>query len=111
MVYTTSTITDSENDNTNKPTTTELFSNYPNPFNPTTTINFYLNEKNHVMIDIFNIKGQKINTLTDKFFEIGSHSVIWDGLDGSGHPASSGVYFYRLKTDKFESVKKMILMK
>jgi flagellar hook assembly protein FlgD len=88
-----------------------LLNNYPNPFNPSTTINFSVKEKQQVLIEVFNIKGQKVATLTNKEYDNGSHSVIWNGLDDAERPTSSGVYFYRMKTENYESIKKMILMK
>jgi hypothetical protein len=90
---------------------TKLEGCYPNPFNPETTISFTLNQFSNVVIDIFNIKGQKVKTLIDDHFERGSHKVVWDGKDGSGNSASSGLYFYRMATPEYSAVKKMILMK
>jgi subtilisin family serine protease len=83
-----------------------LSQNYPNPFNPTTTINFSLPENTNVKIDIFNQLGQKIIELVNAQFQSGNHSIQWNA---SHYP--SGVYFYEMRTDKFTSVKKLILMK
>ncbi len=93
------------------PLITELSGNYPNPFNPTTKISFALNEDQHVRIDIFNIKGEKVLTLVNDKFDAANHSVQWSGLDESGRPVTSGVYFYRMKTDDYQSTRKMILLK
>jgi hypothetical protein len=87
--------------------------NYPNPFNPSTTISYKLpaNVKNPI-IEIFNIKGQKVKTLADNQFTPGSHSVVWNGKDESGKPVSSGIYFYKLQVNgKMESMKKCLLLK
>ncbi|MCK4653950.1 MAG: right-handed parallel beta-helix repeat-containing protein, partial [Candidatus Cloacimonetes bacterium] len=93
------------------PLITKLNQNYPNPFNPTTTINYSLKENSKVSINIYNIKGQKVRTLIKDKLEAGNYSVIWYGKDNNGKSVSSGIYFYKLKTDKFEKTKKMILMK
>jgi hypothetical protein len=88
-------------------------SNFPNPFNPSTTIKYELpvNVENPV-IEIYNIKGQKVKSLVEEFSESSNHSVIWDGNDESGKPVSSGVYFYKLSVnDKSESVRKCLLLK
>ncbi|MCL1827585.1 MAG: T9SS type A sorting domain-containing protein [Candidatus Cloacimonetes bacterium] len=62
-------------------------------------------------IDIFNIKGQKIRSLGKDYQQAGKHSIVWNGLDDSGNAVSSGVYFYRLKTEDTTSIKRMMLMK
>jgi len=87
-------------------------SNYPNPFNPSTTIEFSLADNSKIELSIFNIKGQKIRVLANNEFNQGSHSVIWNGDDKFGIPISSGVYLYKLNVnDKTESVKKCLLLK
>jgi len=90
---------------------TELRSNHPNPFNPTTTINYSLKENANVSINIYNIKGQKVNQLVSDQLSAGRHSVVWDGRDENNRSVSSGIYFYKLKTANFEKTKKMILLK
>jgi hypothetical protein len=74
----------------------KLMGNYPNPFNPTTTIKFSLAEKGNVELTIYNIKGQKVKKLAKDFLDKGEHSVIWNGDDELGKTVSSGIYFYRL---------------
>ena len=93
------------------PLVTSLDGNYPNPFNPTTTIKFGLHEVQVVSLNVYNIKGEKVRTLVSGELEAGYHSIVWDGRDESGKPAASGVYFYKMKADKFLQTKKMILMK
>jgi len=88
------------------------FSNHPNPFNPTTTIEFSILNDSKIEISIFNIKGQKIKTLTQNEFTKGSHSIIWNGDDEFNKRVSSGIYFYKLKVDdKTEAVRKCLLLK
>jgi hypothetical protein len=95
---------------------TFLNQNFPNPFNPNTVIGFQISEtgdssSNFVNIAVYNIRGQLVRTLVDDFFTVGEHSVVWDGTDESGRNVSSGIYFYKMKTDNQLQTKKMILMK
>lgn len=85
--------------------------NYPNPFNPTTTISFSIPEESKVVLSIFNIKGQKIKSLLSDQIPAGEHSIVWNGEDFNGKKVSSGIYLYKLKTENHEETKKMILMK
>ena len=90
----------------------KLIGNYPNPFNPTTTISFSIPVESIVDISVFNIKGQKVKTLINNEYSKGSHSVFWNGDDDSGKVISSGIYYYQLKVNgKAEAVKKCLLMK
>lgn len=93
------------------PNITRLIGNSPNPFNPVTRINFALAEAGQVEITIFNIKGEKVKTLTDEFYEAGNHSLIWDGSNENGKSEASGIYFYKMRTGMYTSSMKMILMK
>jgi len=79
---------------------------YPNPANPTTTIGFTLPEAGHVIVEIYNIAGQKVDTLVDDEMSAGKHSMVWDG---SGF--SAGVYFYTVKSGKFSKTMKVTLLK
>ncbi len=88
-----------------------LLGNYPNPFNPTTTIAFNLSNEDDVMISIFNIKGQMVKEFYSRSYPKGYNTVIWDGLGSNGLVVSSGVYFYSLKSSSGTYNKKMILMK
>ncbi|MDP8233076.1 MAG: choice-of-anchor J domain-containing protein [Candidatus Zophobacter franzmannii] len=88
-----------------------LIGNYPNPFNPETTIKFSIDTPTDVKIDIFNIKGQQVKTIANSLFNAGSHSVLWNGMDSNGSIVPSGVYFYRMQSGMNSQVKKMILMK
>ena len=86
-------------------------SNYPNPFNPTTTIEYSLPSETNVELDIFNIKGQKVKTLAQGGHKAGVHSVTWNGNNSFGKQVSSGIYFYRLKTNSKTVNRKILLLK
>ena len=91
---------------TNKTYQFELAQNYPNPFNPTTTIQFSIPETSFIELSVFDILGRKVAKLVEGKFEVGTHKVTFDATN-----LSSGIYFYKLKSEKFSAVKKMILMK
>jgi len=93
------------------PASYSLSANYPNPFNPTTIIEFSLPEKTHVNISVYNILGQHITTLIDDFKSAGSHSIVWNGRGNSGHPIATGVYLYRMQAGNYIETKKMVLLK
>jgi hypothetical protein len=86
-------------------------SNYPNPFNPETTISFTIQNSNKVTLDVYNIKGQKIKTLLNDQINRGKHSIVWNGVDKNNNPVSSGVYLYSLKTRDQQITKRMLLLK
>jgi len=89
-----------------------LKQNYPNPFNPITTIKFSIQNNSEIELVVYNIKGQKLKSLTNKEFIKGNHSVIWNGNDDLGNPVSSGIYYYLLNVNgKTEAVKKCLLLK
>ncbi len=81
-------------------------SNHPNPFNPSTILAFALPSDSYVRLDIYNILGQKVETLVDEHLSAGNYSYDWDGSK-----VASGIYLYRLTTDQFSATKKMVLMK
>ncbi len=86
--------------------------NYPNPFNPTTTISFSIPEESKVELSIYNIKGQKIKSLLNGQITAGEHSIVWNGEDDEVKKVSSGVYLYKLNVDgKTEAIKKCLLLK
>ena len=85
--------------------------NYPNPFNPFTSIEFSLDNNGFVTLDIFNITGQKVNTLFAKNLPAGSHYVVWNGSDANGSVVSSGIYFCRLIMGGSVAVHRMVLVK
>ncbi len=90
---------------------TSLNGNYPNPFNPETTISLSLKDTAPVKVEIFNLKGQLVKTLVNGTLPAGKHNLVWKGMDNNGKAVSSGVYFYKMSTGKYSSTKKMILMK
>jgi subtilisin family serine protease len=88
-----------------------LNQNYPNPFNSSTTIEYSLPTRSHVVINIYNILGQKINTVVDKTESVGKHTAQWGGLNYEGKAVSSGMYLYQIRSGSFVETKKMLLLK
>jgi hypothetical protein len=93
------------------PTEFALQQNYPNPFNPSTTIKYQLAEGANVVLEIYNLAGQKVRTLVNERQEAGYYSVVWDGLNERGERLASGMYFYRINAGKFAQVNKMVMLK
>ena len=93
------------------PTATALMQNFPNPFNPVTTIAFDLTAAGRVRIDIYDVSGRLLATPVDAAKVAGRHQVEWNGKDASGSLVPSGIYFYRMKTAGYEATRKMILVR
>jgi len=93
------------------PNNFRLYNAYPNPFNPTTMIQYDLPEDSFVSINIYDMIGRHVRTMLNKRITAGQRSIIWDGTDSSGQPVSAGTYFFTIKTDQFSSTKKMIMLK
>jgi len=93
----------------------EADSNFPNPFNSSTTIPYSVSIPAQVKIDVYNLRGQFVRQLIDAFLQPGIYNVIWDGLSREGIPSPSGIYLYRLQilneTAPFESIGRMTLIK
>jgi hypothetical protein len=89
----------------------ELYQNYPNPFNPVTAIKYQLPVESKVKLRIFDVLGREVTTLINDAQIAGHYKVEWAGTDSFGKKVTSGVYFYRLETDNFSAVKKMLLLK
>jgi peptidyl-prolyl cis-trans isomerase A (cyclophilin A) len=90
----------------------KLIGNFPNPFNPMTTIEFLMQDSSDtVQIDVYNIRGQKVRSLKNYSLGTGRHSVVWNGRDDTDNDVASGLYFYQVKTGGFTATGKMILMK
>ncbi len=96
-----------------------LLQNFPNPFNPSTTLAFQLLQDSQISLTIYNAAGQEVRTLVNKSFAAGTHQVEWDGRDNNGNLVSSGIYLYRMSAvtntgedaSQFNQVRKMVLMK
>jgi tetratricopeptide (TPR) repeat protein len=86
-------------------------SNYPNPFNPTTIIEYNLPIESNVKLEVYNSLGQLVNVLVDGNQSAGRQRVTWNGKDSFGNSVSSGIYFYRIKTNSLSQIRKMILLK
>jgi len=93
------------------PQVTNIYQNFPNPFNPITTINYDLSQDSDVQIEIYNIKGQKVKQLVNEQKQAGKYSVNWNGKNDNGRLVSSGIYFYKMKSVDFEKTRKMLLLK
>jgi hypothetical protein len=88
-----------------------LAPNYPNPFNPSTTISFELPKRERANLAVYNIEGKLVATLVDETLNAGFKEVTWHGKDARGNQVSTGVYFYRLTAGKRTIAKKMVLLK
>jgi len=93
------------------PTRYALSANYPNPFNPSTKIEFALPEAQYVRLAIFAVDGRRIATLKNESMSAGHHSVTWTGRDDRGGLVAAGVYFYRIQAGDFSQTQKMTLVK
>jgi len=93
------------------PAASYIIGNYPNPFNPSTTIEFYNAKTEPVQITIYNQKGQTVRSFSFTNLDKGIHNVTWDGKDDSGRTVGSGVYYFRLHSGSYSSTKKMVMMK
>lgn len=96
----------------NVPVPTQLdVTNYPNPFNPTTTIAFSLPEEGVVRLSVYNIRGQLVKELINESMTRGFHKVVWDGRDNRNRSVSSGLYFIRIEVGNTSKVKKIMMLK
>lgn len=93
------------------PKTLELSQNYPNPFNSGTVIEFSLPRSGYTELRIYNLLGELISEPIHEFMEAGEHRVTWNGLDKSGRPTATGVYFCRLSSGEYSDMRKMVLVK
>jgi C1A family cysteine protease len=91
--------------------TFSLAQNFPNPFNPNTSIQFSLPVSGRVSLKIYNLSGQEVRTLIDEDKRKGEYEVLWDGKDNSGKNVASGIYFYHIRAKNFAETKKMVLLK
>jgi hypothetical protein len=86
-------------------------SNYPNPFNPETLIQFTLPEAGKVVVKIYDVLGREVRTLVDANKPAGRHSVVWDGKNNKGFDVASGMYFYQTQFNGRAMTNKMLLMR
>ena len=94
-----------------QPTGYYLHENYPNPFNPETTISFRVPQQSFVKVRIYDEMGQHIATLLNAEVQAGYHMLRWNGTDNNGRPVADGVYFYKMEADEYIQSKKMLLLK
>jgi flagellar hook assembly protein FlgD len=109
-------VEDGENESVTLPKNFSLAQNFPNPFNPVTTIKFKVQSSKFKVplpatLKIYNLLGQKVRTLVDELKATGEYEVVWDGKDDNGQKVGSGIYFYQLKTGESSESKKMVLLK
>jgi hypothetical protein len=91
--------------------TTALRKNFPNPFNPETTIKYSLRDDTHLELKIYNLLGQLVKTVHAGHHEKGDHEFVWNGKSDAGQNVSSGIYFYRMSTPNYDRIHKMMLLK
>jgi hypothetical protein len=97
--------------NSSTPQEFSLSQNYPNPFNPETEISYGLPRDCYVKLAIYNVAGQKVNTLVDERQSAGYKTIYWNGRDDKGKAVASGIYFYKLEAGNFTESRKMVLIK
>ena len=88
-----------------------LHENYPNPFNPTTTLRFDLPEISDVTLTIYNMLGQRVKTFNMQGTAAGYHTITWDATNDFGEQVGAGVYLYQLQAKDFVKTRKMVLLK
>ena len=93
------------------PTVTALLPSYPNPFNPSTTLEFHLVEPSPVFLEVYDARGAVVRTLVDARRPAGVHRVVWDGRDGMGMQVATGVYFARFVAGDYQMTQKLVLLK
>lgn len=89
----------------------QLAQNVPNPFNPTTTIEYAIARRSRVQLNVYDVRGRHVKTLVDRNVGPDSYRVVWDGRNSAGNSVASGVYFYRLVAEGFVATKKMVLLR
>jgi flagellar hook assembly protein FlgD len=98
------------------PTTFRLYNNYPNPFNPSTTVRFDVPEPSEVLIVVYSLLGEEVARIYDGYREAGRYTVRWEGTSESGGRAASGVYLLRMQARRlngevFTEIRRMLLVK
>jgi len=97
----------------NIPAVIDIRENFPNPFNPSTTLQYAIPEGTsfHVKLNVYDVRGALVRTLVNQIINPGIHSVLWDGTDQTGNKVSSGVYLYRIQAGRFSKTNKMLLIR
>lgn len=90
---------------------TYLHQNYPNPFNPVTTIAYSVGSRGRVLMEIFNVSGQRVKLLVDEVKEPGGYFATWDGRNDYDQAVATGIYLCRLRVNESTSVKKMLIIR
>ena len=93
------------------PRSFSLYQNFPNPFNPSTTIAYNLNEKSYVYVVVYDLSGRLVKTLFYGSQDVGYNSLVWDSTNNENEPISGGLYIYSVRTDNSLLSKKMLLLK
>jgi flagellar hook assembly protein FlgD len=93
------------------PAKPSITASYPNPFNPTTTIAYYIPVKSKVDMAIYNVKGQRVKDLINNEIPKGSHRIVWDGKDNNGRAVSSGLYLVRIGIGNKVDTHKVMMLK
>ena len=106
-----SSVGDDGNQPSIKPNEFDLSQNYPNPFNPTTVIEYTLQKKAQVNVDIYNLLGQRVKTLVNEYQSPGSYRIFWDGRNEQDLTVATGIYFYKFEANGVSQTKKMIMLK
>jgi len=88
-----------------------LAQNFPNPFNPSTTIRFDMKEKGLVTVKIYDVAGRLVRTLVNEVKDAGAYSAVWNGRNNGGAAVASGIYFYKMETAGFSATKKLVLLR
>lgn len=96
---------------TSIPSEFQIHQNFPNPFNPNTTIFYDVNKESSVKISVFDLLGREIVTLVNQIEQAGSKSINWDGRDFTGNMVNAGVYIYQIEAEGFIQTKKMVVLK
>ena len=87
-----------------------LYQNYPNPFSPVTTISYTLGTPTFIQLTVFDVLGRAVHVLTNTHQTAGTYQVTWDGLDANGNQVASGLYFYRMETERGIKTRRMIYL-
>lgn len=104
-------VTSVSEDKIERPNTFKLSQNFPNPFNPSTTIRYSISTPGNISIKVYDLSGQLVKTIDNEHSIPGEYEIIWDGSNNFGERVASGVYFYQLKTGSLLETKKMMLLK